>query len=210
MNFAGQGMFKAVSTVVIFLGQWLMYVALFQALMLVLSLFNGTISYMGGTDASIIKTALAYYPKDILSLLGAVALINTVVFYLMSLPLALSARYWKRRSGWKKIGLLFLFFLLIYYGWVSLACIRIPSLFSEIYYGDGSFFTAPMMFWLCSRYGLMLVSVVALTFSIWIWRGAATGLGREIGRGRLVRESLFAGGLAFAALMCVHGLEGGK
>lgn len=185
----------------IFLGQWLMYVMLFQALMLVLSLFNGALSYMGGTDANIIKTALAYYPRDILSLLGAVALINTIVFYLISLPLALWTRYWKRRSGWKKIGLLFIFFLLMYYCWVSLACIRIPSLFSEIYYGDGSFVTARIMFGLCSRYGMILASVAALTFFIWIWRRAATGLGREIRTGRLVKEILFYCGIVLAALM---------
>jgi hypothetical protein len=201
LNFTGYGIFKTLSTAMIFLVQWLMYVVLFQTLMLVLSLFNGALSYMGGTDANIINTAFAYYPGDILLLLGAVALTNTIVFYLISLPLALWTRYWKCRSGWKKIGLLFIFFLLIYYCWVSLACIRIPSLFSEIYYGDGSLFTARIMFWLCSRFGLILASMVALTFFILIWRGAATGLGREIRSGRLVREILFAGGLVLAAFM---------
>jgi hypothetical protein len=192
---------KSLSSSIIFLCQWLMYVLLFQTLMLALSLSNGALSYMGGTDANIIKTAFAYYPRDILVLLGAVALINTIVFYLISLPLALWTRYWKCRSGWKNLSLSFILFLLIYYCWVSLACIRIPSLFSEIYYGDGSYFTARIMYWLCSRSGLILVSVVVPTFFVWIWRGAVTGLAREIRIGRLVREIVFAGGLVLAALV---------
>ena len=192
---------KSLLTVIKFLGQWLMYVALFQALMLVLSLFNGTLSYMGGTDATIIKTAFLYYPWDIVRVLGAAALINTMVFYLITLPLALWTRYWNCRSGWKKIGLKFIFLLLLYYFWVWLACIRIPSLFAEIYYGDGSLFTAQIMARLCSRSGLILVSSFALISLIWIWRKAVTGLGKEIGSGSLFRESLFTGGLVLTALI---------
>jgi hypothetical protein len=157
-------------------------VAVFRGLHLVICLLSGSLTYMGTGDVQTARIAIEFYGTDMASIVRYMYLADVVVFAALLLPV------WPCLVRWvaartilglaKTIGVL----LVVQFVWIGVACIRIPSLFAEQYYGDGTSLSSHVMSFLCRPRGvaLIVIGVVALLSTLGRtvgprWRAFALG-----------------------------------
>ncbi|WP_141730872.1 sulfatase-like hydrolase/transferase [Oligoflexus tunisiensis] len=131
-------------------------------------LFNGDDSYMGGHDENLVKTGLSLYQHGIISTIVQVFMINLAVFFLLALPTLL----FRKPRRWPALELLqwVTAFLALHFIWIFVAAFRIPTLFSEIYYGMGTNSWAGLFSVIASSKGpYVLGSFVAVYFALLLY-----------------------------------------
>lgn len=142
-------------------------IAVFQLAVLVLDFVGGSFTYFGGADLRTLRLAWNYYFADIARLTGYALFFNWLISSLLLLPLYPAWLRWRRPRT-----TLFFALLAVHAVWIGAACIRIPSLFAEIYYGDGhALFSRPMAL-LCSRFGAVALVLFAAAAIALLSRGA--------------------------------------
>lgn len=151
---------------------WLLEAAVAQLVGLVGSLLAGSFSYMGRADLSALQVAIHGYSGDIGRLLGHLFLWDAAVLALLALPFTPVFIAWARRGllGALVRGVVVLAVLRLTV--IAVAMIRIPTLFADIYWGDGGGPGARVMQVMCSHAGIVVLAVVWLGVLFAAARGA--------------------------------------
>lgn len=136
-------------------------------------LFNGDYAYMGASDTGLIQMGLDLYGRDIGIFLWQSLARNTVISLFLSLPFMPVYLRLRERRPRVAFGFVWLVTALVFSVWIAISAIRIPSLFSEIYYGDGTMLSSRFFGYLCSSLGLGALIVLGLAVLAFLARAGS-------------------------------------
>jgi hypothetical protein len=159
-----------------------------QVVFLGAALFGGAFSYMGGVDLRALRVAWTSYSGDIVRLVAELYALDLIVLLALALPFLPWVVVWSRTSRRRALIATTLLIVALHLSWIAVAAIRIPTLFSDIYWQDGTPLSARVMGFVCSTEG-----AVALALA---WLAALGAMARTAGWRPAAVAGLVLGGAA--------------
>jgi hypothetical protein len=165
-------------TVVLAVLLWLLEIATFQLGAFAADLVGGSFTYMGSGDLRSLRVAIDTYAGDITRLLVHLYLWDAAVLMLVALPFTVWFVVWARRGAVGALVKGALLLLALRCSVIAVAALRVPTLFSDSYYQDGTGAGARVMELVCSRggaigLGVLWVALIALMVRRVGWRAGA-------------------------------------